>query len=241
MEHVIILAGGKGERLRPLTEDRPKAMIPVMGNPLLAFQLRWLRASGFKKVIISCGYMNEVIRNYFGDGSKFQVDIQYLIEEQPLGRGGGLKNALKQIRHVKTPILAINGDSMTNLNLSDFIAFHKKEGGIASLATVPLKSPYGIVEYADSSANISGFTEKPELPFWINAGMYVMEPEIFDLLPDIGDHEEMTFPKLALEGKLKGYKTRAFWRTVDTVKDLSELRAEVEQVFFGAFLQNVPV
>lgn len=241
MEHVIILAGGKGERLRPLTEDRPKAMVPVMGNPLLAFQLKWLRASGFKNVLISCGYMNEVIRNHFGDGSRHQVSIQYLIEEQPLGRGGGLKNALKQIRHVKTPILAINGDAITNLNLSDFTAFHKREGGIASVATVPLKSPYGIVEYGGEGAGIAGFTEKPELPYWINAGMYVLQPEIFDLLPDVGDHEELTFPQLAREGKLKGFKTRAFWRTVDTVKDLSELRSDVEQLFFGAFFQNVAV
>ncbi|HEY9784853.1 MAG TPA: nucleotidyltransferase family protein [Candidatus Obscuribacterales bacterium] len=241
-KHVVILAGGKGERLRPFTEDRPKCMIPVLGNPLLSFQLRWLAASGFNKITMCCGYRHEVIRDYFGNGSKFNVNIEYLIENEPLGRGGAMRYALQ---HIGAPagssVLVINGDLLTNLPLPEFENFHKANGGIATLAAVPLTSPYGIVELGEDGIGVKGFTEKPELPFWINAGIYLVDPAIVDLLPEKGDHEVATFPGLAREGRLKAFKTRAFWRTVDTVKDLSEVRSEIEQVLFQAFFQPVSV
>lgn len=242
-KQVVILAGGKGERLRPFTEDRPKCMIPVLGNPLLAFQLRWLAASGYKDVTICCGYLHEVIRDYFGDGTKFGVKIRYLVEDEPLGRGGALRQGLEHIAGRQAgaaadgaPVLAINGDLLTNLNLLEFEAFHKANGGMATLATVPLTSPYGIVDLGEDGVGVKGFTEKPELPFFINAGVYMFQPEIAGLLPEKGDHEDTTFPGLAQSNQLKAFTTRAFWKTIDTVKDLSEVRSEIEQVLFQAFL-----
>jgi NDP-sugar pyrophosphorylase family protein len=235
----IILAGGKGERLRPYTEDKPKCMIPVLGNPLLSFTMRLLRAHGFNSVTICGGYLHEVVEGYFGDGSKWGLKIDYLVEKEPLGRGGAMRNALEHIQPMPNEsVLAMNGDMLTNLNLSEFINFHKKHNATASLVTVPLRSPYGVVDVGENAA-VNGFREKPELPFWINAGIYLLDPKIIEDLPKVGDHEETTFPKLSAEGTLKAYQTRAFWRTIDTVKDLTEARSEFEQIMFGAFFQPV--
>lgn len=240
MNRAIILAGGKGERLRPYTEDRPKCMIPVLGNPLLGFQLRLLSSYGFNRISICCGYLNEVLQEHFGDGTKYGVKIDYLVEETPLGRGGALRRALESIPPSPEPVLAMNGDLLTNLNLADLIAFHKQHNPMATIVSVPLRSPYGILEVTGEST-VSGFTEKPELPFWINAGIYLLNPAILKELPEVGDHETSTFPQLAENGALRVFKTRAFWRTIDTVKDLTETRNEFEQLVFGAFLQSLPV
>ena len=239
MDRAIIIAGGKGERLRPYTENRPKAMIPVLGNPLLSFQLRLLKSYGFTKITICCGYLNEVLTEHFGDGSKFGVKIEYLIEDEPLGRGGALRRALEHINPTE-PVLAMNGDSLTNINLGELANFHRANDPAATLVAVPLRSPYGIIDVTDETV-VSGFTEKPELPFWINAGIYVLDPRIIPAMPTKGDHEELTFPQLAKEKQLRVFKTRAFWKTIDTVKDLTEVRNEFEQLVFGAFLQSAPV
>lgn len=236
MKEVIILAGGKGERLRPLTHDRPKAMVEIMGSPILGYQLRWLSAAGFKRVLISCGYLHEVIADYFGDGGKWGVQIEYLIESEPLGRGGGMKRAMRQLENKKDPVLALNGDLITNLDLDDLFAFHRQHQPQATLVVVPLRSPFGIVDTQGDA--VTGFREKPLLPYFINAGIYVLNPAIVDMLPDKGDHEELTFPQLAKDNQLKAYKSEAFWRTVDTVKDVSELRNELESMLYGAFFQK---
>lgn len=233
----IIIAGGKGERLRPYTEDKPKCMIPVLGNPLLSFQVRLLKSHGFDHITICCGYLHEVIMEHFGDGGKYGVKIDYLIEEEPLGRGGAIRGALEKMGTTTEPVLALNGDCFTNTNLGELLNFHKQHQPMATLVSVPLNSPYGILDFSDDTM-ISGFREKPELPFWINAGIYILNPAIKDLLPVKGDHETLTFPKLAENGKLRCFKSRAFWRTIDTVKDLTEVRNEFEQMLFGAFLQT---
>jgi NDP-sugar pyrophosphorylase family protein len=234
MRQAVILAGGKGERLRPYTEDRPKAMIELLGSPIMAYQLHWLRSYGFQRVVIACGYRHEIIESHFGDGSKWGLKIEYEIESEPLGRGGALKKALKRIGGFQQPVLAINGDGITNLKIDDLFAFHEKHKPVATLATFPLRSPYGIVDI-DDDRTIRGFREKPELPFGVNAGMYVLEPEIVALLPDKGDHEDLTFPQLAEQGRLKAFQSNSFWRTVDTAKDLTELRSELEKMFLSSF------
>ncbi|PZM80659.1 MAG: nucleotidyltransferase family protein [Candidatus Melainabacteria bacterium] len=238
MEHVIILCGGKGERLRPFTEDKPKCMIPVLGNPLLSLQIKLLSLHGFKKMTLCCGYKHELIQDYFGDGSSHSVQINYLIEETPLGRGGALKQALKHSSVPKDePVLAMNGDIITNLALSSVVRYHRKHKPLATIVTVPLRCDYGIIEI-DESMNVSAFREKPELPLWVNAGIYVLEPEIVDELPDKGDHEVGTFPLLAEQGLLKAYPTQSFWKAIDTAKDLNELRNDCEQLFLQSFLQT---
>ncbi len=186
--HAIVLAGGKGERLRPFTANRPKAMVEVHGVPLLAYQLRWLRAQGVTDVAIACGYRHEVLQEYFGTGRAWGLAIRYSIEEEPLGRGGALKQAFHALGAPPTLCLATNGDIITDLTLAPALDAHRRSGAAATVVVTPFRSPYGIVE-VDEGNRVRGFREKPELPFWINAGIYVLSPEIFPLLPDRGDHE----------------------------------------------------
>lgn len=237
MSHAFIIAGGKGERLKPHTENKPKCMVPVMGQPLLAHSIRWLVSYGFSDVTICCGYLHKIILDYFDDGSKFGANITYVKEESPLGRGGAFKEAFKQWSgQLDQPVLGINGDIITNLNLQELLKFHTVSAGLATIVATPLTSPYGIIDI-NQEGIVHGFREKPRLPFWINAGIYVFEPAIAELLPDHGDHETLTFPYLAEKGHLKAFKAdNAFWRSVDTVKDLNELRDECEQIFYGSFL-----
>ncbi len=221
----IILAGGRGERLRPLTYDRPKPMVEVLGRPILYYSLRWLRECGFKRAIIACSYKHEVISQYFGRGEDVGIDIAYAIEKEALGRGGGIKLASQQLDDRNSPVLVINGDLITRLALSDLFANHKASQAKVTIVTVPLHSPYGIVEI-DANDLAVRFREKPTLPYWINAGIYLIDGSMFSAFPDKGDHEEILFPSLAANKQLHAYKFEGFWRTVDTIKDLEELKQD---------------
>ena len=234
----IILAGGKGERLRPLTEHRPKGMVEVCGRPILEYQVSWLRHYGVRDITISCGYLSEVIERYFSDGKRFGVRIRYAVESEPLGRGGGFKYAMGQAP-TDGPIIGTNGDVVTNLDLNAVIGRHQQEGVLATDVLAPLRSPYGIVDL-DDRGFIRGFQEKPMLPYWLNAGIYVFEPGVYDLLPERGDHEDLTFPRLAAEGRLLGYRTRAFWQPADTIKDVTELNQALAGRNLEQFLASAP-
>ena len=232
----IILAGGQGQRLRPLTSDRPKCMVEILGTPIIAFQLHWLRSYGIRHIVIAGGYLHESIVNFLGDGSKWGMRVSYSIEEQPLGRGGAFKQAMKLISPHDI-VYAFNGDIICNLSLKALGEFHRTQSAIATIVTVPLVSPYGIVEI-DDQESVIGFREKPVLPFHVNAGIYVFSPEIIDLLPDKGDHEDSTFPELSKHGRLKAFRTtNVLWKSIDTMKDVSEIRTELERVLLSAFLQ----
>jgi len=237
VSQAVILAGGKGERLGPLTQSRPKVMVEAFGRPLIDYQLRWLSSYGVQEIVIAAGHLGGVIKDYFGDGSKWKVSITYAVEERALGRGGGLKHALLSIDRLDKPVLAMNGDVICNLNLKELFAYHTQRAAMATIVSVQLKCPYGVLDI-DADSSIKGFKEKPELALWINAGIYIIQPEVRELLPDVGDHEEITFPELAEKGQLQAFQTRAFWKAVDTVKDLNELNAEMEKLFFQAFLQS---
>jgi NDP-sugar pyrophosphorylase family protein len=227
--YAIVLCGGKGERLRPLTADRPKQMVQLGGKPILEHQIEWLRENGVTGVVISCGYLHEVIEDYFGDGGRFGVGISYAIEQQPLGRGGGLKLAYPQVPPGQDFIIATNGDNVHTQPLAPMVRQHKRTGAIATLMLTQLRSPYGIVQQRGS--RITGFREKPLLPHWLSAGAYVLSPEFFPDLPDVGDHEDALFPRLAAEGRLYGFRSRSYWKAIDTVKDLNEA---AEQLAAGA-------
>lgn len=223
--NAVILAGGKGERLRPLTNDRPKPMVEISGKPIIGYQIDQLKGAGITDIVISCGYKHEIIEDYFGDGHKFGLNIKYAIEETPLGRGGGIKAAMRELPKDWSETLILNGDILTKLDFADFINFHLKTNAIVTDLVVPLRSPYGIVEFNDQD-QVLGFREKPILPFWINGGIYCFSRDIESLLPNLGDHETETFPKLPKE-KFLVYKSENYWRGVDTIKDKTEAEKEV--------------
>ena len=218
----IILAGGKGERLSPFTNNCPKGMLQIDGKPILEYQLEWLKQYGIKSIVFACGYLNNVINDYFGTGEKFSVNIKYSIEKEPLGRGGAIKKALDFISHNHDPIIVMNGDVFTEVDLNKVIENHKKQDGIlATICLFPYKSPYGIVRVKGNGL-VDNFEEKRTLPYWVNGGIYIFEQGIKDFLPDTGDHETTTFPELAKRGLICGYKSVDYWRGIDTVKDLNE-------------------
>ncbi len=224
--YALIIAGGEGERLRPLTNDRPKNMVPVAGRPIAERQLEWLRENGVTDAVFLCGYKAEVLQAHVGDGSSFGLRVQYSIETEPLGRGGALKQGFALVPESEETIVACNGDILTDQPLAGMIASHGARHASATVMLTPLQSPYGVVD-VEEDGRIVSFREKPVLPYWINAGIYILSRSFFSLLPNKGDHETETFPALASEGRLFGFKSDAFWRPVDSIKDLSEAEKEL--------------
>lgn len=235
--YAIVLAGGKGERLRPFTEDRPKPMVEIMGIPILSYQLQWLQGQGVTDVVLSCGYRHEVVESYFGDGERLGVRIRYSVEREPLGRGGALRLALSHVPSEEEVVVATNGDVLTNLRLAPVLEAHRAKRMLATIVLTPFVSPYGIVE-VDGEDRVTHFREKPELPYWINAGIYVLSPSLRDQLPERGDHEITTFPELARAGRLGAYRAHAYWRTVDTIKDVNEVAAELQRRLLSLFREG---
>lgn len=225
----IILAGGKGERLRPYTNDRPKPMVEVGGKPILYYQLSQLKKAGIKEVVFACSYKREALQKHLDSGEKYGIKAQFSVEETPLGRGGGIKKAMKMLPEDWEDAVVLNGDNLWKLDLKGMMEKHKERKAIATIAVVPLRSPYGVVEFNDTD-EVLGFKEKPLLPHWINPGIYIFSKEIEKLLPDEGDHEIETFPNLPQE-RFIVFKSTDYWRGVDTVKDLTEAEKEVAEVF----------
>jgi len=226
--YALIIAGGEGQRLRPLTDDRPKGMVAVAGKPILQHQVEWLRDNGVTHAVLACGYRNDVIQDYFGDGSRFGISVTYSIEASPLGRGGALKLAYRQVPADDAIVIATNGDNIHTQPLAPLVRQHRRTGAVATLLLTQLRSPYGIAQ--QRGKRITGFREKPLLAHWLSAGVYVLNREFLEACPDVGDHEDKLFPKLAAEGKLFGFRSRAYWKAIDTVKDLQEAEKELSRL-----------
>jgi len=225
----VILAGGLGKRLRPLTSDRPKPMIQINNTPIIELQVKWLKKFGITDIIVLVGHLREKIKHHLADGKKFGVNISYIEENVPLGTGGALKNAKDHIiqnGNTDSGFFVINGDILTNLD-----PFTISEKGSMTLALVPLKSTFGIVE--TNGDLVSKFVEKPSIEdTWVNAGVYYFSNEIFDYLPDKGNLETVTLPMLVEKQKLKAKKfSNNYWRSIDSHKDIDEASQEIEQVF----------
>ena len=225
----IILSGGKGQRLSPFTNICPKGMLRIENKPILEYQIEWLKKSGTEKVVFACGYLGEMIKNYFGNGNKFSILVEYSEEKEPLGRGGAIKKAWEKIT-TDEPIVVLNGDIITEMDLKKMLDEHSKQKNIlGTIYMVPYKSPYGIVR-VDESGIVQSFEEKRALPYWVNGGIYIFETGLKNQLPDIGDHETETFPILAKERKLYGYKSNDYWKGIDTVKDLNEFAVDTKNL-----------
>ena len=224
--YALILAGGRGERLRPLTDNAPKPMVPICTKPILWHQVQWLKRGGITDIMFLAGYKWEVIRDFFGDGSDHGFSAHYSVEETPLGRGGAIRKGMAMVPEHEAHVVVTNGDIITAESLDAIVDVYrgKREANAAHQATVmvvPFFSPYGLLDIDDQD-NVEGFREKAELPYWINGGIYVFSREIEGLLPELGDHEDSTFPHLAAQRNLSAIRSRAFWRSVDSFKDLRE-------------------
>jgi len=226
MVMAAILAGGYGKRLRPITETIPKPLIEVAGKPILEHQIEWLRKHGVTNIVLLVGYQKEKIIEKIGSGNRLGIRATYVIEEEPRGTAGAIKNA-EHILRSEEVLLVLNGDIITNLDPKPLMEKVREKNVYAALAAVPLRSPYGILDIEGDL--IRKFIEKPYIPdYWINGGVYVMTPKVFDYLPEKGDIERRGFPELAQEGKLATVKYEGiFWKSIDTHKDIEEATKEL--------------
>lgn len=223
----IILVGGEGLRLRPLTCNLPKPMVPIVNRPFLEHMVEHLKRHDIDEIILAICYLPDRIQRHFGDGSGFGVKLSYAVEQTPLGTGGAVKNSE---RFLNDTFLAFNGDVFSDLDLTEMIRFHRAHKAKATIALTPVDDPtaYGVVEL-DSRKRVKGFIEKPSrdkvTSNLINAGTYVIEPEMLELIPS-GVHsmlERGLFPDLVKRGiPFYGYESHAYW--LDTGKPSDYLK-----------------
>lgn len=220
----LILAGGVGTRLRPLSCTRPKLLFPISNKPLLDWTLERLAENGIKEVILAVNYMAEVFIQRYG-ATKYGMKLRYSREARPLRTGGPIKKAEELIGH-KEPFLVLNGDILTNMNYADLVRKHKENDAIATIALYKVEDPsrYGIAEMTEKT-RVLRFLEKPtrkEAPSNLaNAGIYVLDPRIFDYIPSerpISIEYEI-FPRLSEEGKLFGYSFEGLWADIGELGD----------------------
>jgi len=180
----VIMAGGKGVRLRPITENIPKPMVRVAGRPILEHIVLHLAGAGIRKIFIAVNYLSEMIEEYFGNGSRFGVEIAYLREEKPLGTAGALKLIPDGI---KEPMIVMNGDLITQFDVERMLHSHRHGGYALTIGShdYRMEIPYGVIEWDDSKEAVTGLREKPEEHFLVNGGIYVVNPELTDFIePD---------------------------------------------------------
>ena len=235
----VIMAGGEGTRLRPLTSNAPKPLLPLVNRPMMEHIVDLLKRHGIDEIVVTVAFMANAIRDYFGDGSEFGVSIAYATEETPLGTAGSVRNAME---HLTERFLVISGDVLTDVDLGAIVDFHDRKGAMATIGLAHVDNPleFGIV-ITHEDGSIERFLEKPT---WgqvfsdtINTGIFVLEPEIFDYIDADRsvDFSGEVFPKLLAEGQpLFGAVTEGYWEDVGTLdsyvrahKDILDAKVEV--------------
>jgi mannose-1-phosphate guanylyltransferase/phosphomannomutase len=229
----VVMAGGEGTRLRPMTANQPKPLLPVINRPIMEHVLRLLKRHGFDETVVTVQFLAALIRNYFGDGEELGMTLSYATEEMPLGTAGSVKNAQEALHDDR--FLVISGDALTDIDLTDMVRFHKKNGALVTigLKRVPNPLEFGII-IADDDGRIQRFLEKPT---WgqvfsdtVNTGIYVMEPEVLERVAEgeSVDWSSDVFPKLLAEGApLYGYVADCYWEDVGTHESYLKAQADM--------------
>ncbi len=216
----VILVGGEGTRLRPVTSRVPKPVAPVVERPFVAYILDNLARHGVERAIFSTGFLAEAIEAVIGDGAGYGLEVDYAVEDEPLGTAGAIANCAAKLDD--DSFYVFNGDVLSDVDLGELGATHVAKGGMGTIFLTPVEDPrrYGLVELrADGS--VASFLEKPgewEGTALINAGVYVLEPEVLEMIPRgrLFSIERGVFPKLASAGSLYGYVDRGYWRDIGT-------------------------
>ena len=224
----LILAGGLGKRLKPITDYVPKPLIPINNIPIIEWQIRYLKKFGIKDFVFCTGYKTEQIENYLKTKNNFGCKIKFSKEDSPLGTGGALKKAGKEVK--EKSFFVMNGDVITNINLN------KLKSKLNSIAAIQLRTKFGIMKV--SNDKVVSFGEKKIIPdLWMNAGIYHLSREIIKDLPKKGDIEKTTFPKYAKKEKLHNIKfDKVFWHSIDSHKDIEECSKDIVSKKFEKFI-----
>lgn len=230
---VVLMAGGQGTRLYPLTEDIPKPMLEIGGRPILETIIERFVAQGFGDIYLAVNYKAEVIESYFGDGRTFGAEISYLREDQALGTGGALSLLPKR---PGAPLIVMNGDVLTKVNFNHLIKFHRNHGAPATMGVSEYRFtvPFGVVE--TEAETFKSIAEKPEHTFFVNAGIYVIDPDVLDLI-ESGSAIDMPdlFQALSFQGRAPTvFPLREYWMDVGQSHDLDQANREYGAVFTKA-------
>ncbi|WUH95113.1 mannose-1-phosphate guanyltransferase [Streptomyces sp. NBC_00433] len=229
----VVMAGGEGTRLRPMTSSMPKPLLPVVNRPIMQHVLTLLKRHGLTETVVTVQFLASLVKNYFGDGEEFGMELSYANEEKPLGTAGSVKNAEDALKD--DSFLVISGDALTDFDLTELIAFHKQKGGLVTvcLTRVPNPLEFGIT-IVDDEGRVERFLEKPT---WgqvfsdtVNTGIYVMEPEVFNYVEaDVPvDWSGDVFPQLMKEGKpIYGFIAEGYWEDVGTHESYVKAQADV--------------
>lgn len=227
---VVLMAGGLGTRLHPLTEDCPKPLIEVGGRPILQTVLDGFRRQGFHKFYLSVNYMAEMIEEYFGDGSKWGVSIEYLREDKRLGTAGPLSLLPEP---PTTPVLIANGDLLTNLNFTRLLDYHTEQKAKATMGVrqYDMQVPYGVIQI--NGLTISNIKEKPTERYFVNAGLYVLEPDVLDYIPhnEFYDMPTLFDEVLAAGQDVAAFPIREYWQDIGQPDDLHRAMSDYDSVF----------
>ncbi|RLC71227.1 MAG: NDP-sugar synthase [Chloroflexi bacterium] len=228
----VILVGGEGTRLRPLTYNTPKSMVPIMNRPFLEHMIGYLKEHGIDDIILTLCYLPDPIQRYFGDGSKLGVRLSHVVEECPLGTAGAVKNVEECLNET---FFVFNGDIFTDIDLTAMMEFHRQRGSKVSIALTPVDNPtiYGVVE-TDAGGRVQRFIEKPSpdavTTNMINAGAYIVEPEVLSYIPRGQNFtfEQGLFPLLLERGDpVYGYQSDAYWIDIGTPEKYLKLHHDV--------------
>lgn len=228
----LILAGGKGTRLRPLTMHTPKPILPIAGCPFLLYQLELLKRADMRDVILSLSYQPHKIEDKLGDGTDYDMRIKYTVEASPLGTAGAYRHAAGLIRETT---IVFNGDVLTDIDLNEVIRIHRERNATATIVLTPVANPsaYGLVE-TDSDGRVGRFLEKPKPEEvtcdTINAGIYILEPRVLEYIPE-GEpfmFEYGVFPQLLESGEpFYAYTWRGYWRDIGTAESYLQANMDV--------------
>jgi len=237
----IILVGGQGTRMHPLTHNIPKNIVPLCGTPFLTYQIERLKEAGVTEIVFSVGFRPDDIKKVYGNGKHLKVKIDYALETEPLGTAGAVKNCEKYVKG--STVFVLNGDILTDIPLKKMIAFHKKNKNLATLGLVRVDDPtaYGLV-LLDEKSRITRFLEKPTIQEaitdTINAGVYIFEPGIFDAIPAGVNYssERALFPGL-LEAKAAfgGFVWKGYWQDIGTARKYLTTHWDVMNGAFPVF------
>ena len=225
----IILAGGKGTRLRPYTTVFPKPLMPINDMPILEVVIRQLKKAGFKKVTMAVGHLAELIEAFFNNGNKWGLDITYSREDQPLGTAGPLA-ALKNLDHT---FLVMNGDVLSDLDYADLVRFHHNQDAIATIAMYDkeVKIDLGIIK-SDEQHQIYDYIEKPTLTYQVSMGIYVFDKQVIDFIPAerYFDLPDLIHTLIKAQQKIVGYRFDGYWKDIGRREDYEQAVEEFEQL-----------
>lgn len=229
---VVLMAGGEGRRLHPVTRDTPKPLLPVGGRPILETILSAFMEHGFHKFFISVNYLGEQIRDYFGDGRKWGAEIAYLQEGEKRGTAGCL-SLLPEIPD--KPIFVMNGDLLTKVNFKSLLDYHNDNSSLATMCVreYSMEVPFGVVEIEDS--RIVGLEEKPVSSFFINAGIYMLDPECLKMVPQSGSFDMTALFARLIEAKerVNSFPIHEYWMDIGRLADLERAHSD-----FGIHFQS---